>query len=110
MKCLKHRSYGNFKSDVNEEGWIIWSGFFWVGQEPLVNSLTMVYNSGLKPGVSVPPGVREDILWGRRKYLTSIKTKHRNHVSLEPVLILALCKIRLRIDVLTCQKQAQSSY
>jgi hypothetical protein len=41
-------------------------------------------------------GVREDILWNRS--------------NLEPVLILALTKIRPRTEVLACQKQAQSSH
>jgi hypothetical protein len=41
--------------------------------------------------------------------LTSIKTKHRNRF-LEPALILALAKIHPRIEVLACQKQAQSSH
>jgi hypothetical protein len=38
------------------------------------------------------------------------KTKHNNRLKLEPALILALTKIRPRIEVLTCQKQAQSSH
>jgi hypothetical protein len=40
--------------------------------------------------------------------LTSIKTKHRNRLNPEPALILALTKIHPRIEVLACQKQAQS--
>jgi hypothetical protein len=47
---------------------------------------------------------------GTRKHVTSIKTKNRNRLNLEPVLILALTKIRPRIEVLACQKQAQSSH
>jgi hypothetical protein len=39
---------------------------------------------------------------GKRKQLTSIKTKHRNRLNLEPALTLALTKIRPRIEVLTC--------
>jgi hypothetical protein len=42
--------------------------------------------------------------------LTSIKTKHRNRLNPEPALILALTMIRPRIEVLVCQKQAQSSH
>jgi hypothetical protein len=56
------------------------------------------------------PGVLEDILGCKRKQLTSIKTKHRNRMNLEPALILALTKIRPRSEVLACQKQAQSSH
>jgi hypothetical protein len=52
----------------------------------------IVYSSGLQPGALVPPGVREDISGGRRKYLTSIKMKHRESLNLEPALILALTK------------------
>jgi hypothetical protein len=44
---------------------------------------------------------------GMRKELTSIKTIHRNLLNLEPALILASRKIRPRIEVLACQKQAQ---
>jgi hypothetical protein len=39
-----------------------------------------------------------------RRHLTSIRTKHRNRLNLEPALILALTKIRPRIEVLACQK------
>jgi hypothetical protein len=46
---------------------------------------------------------------GTRKHLTLIKIEHRNLLSLEPALIPSLTKIRLRIEVLACQKQAQSS-
>jgi hypothetical protein len=48
-------------------------------------------------------GVRENIL-------TSIKTKDRNRLNLEPALILEFTKIRPRIEVLARQKQAQSSH
>jgi hypothetical protein len=41
--------------------------------------------------------------------MTSIKTRNRNRLNLEPALILALTKIRPRIEVLACQKQAKSS-
>jgi hypothetical protein len=44
-------------------------------------------------GSGLQLGVREDILGeggGRRKSLTSGKTKHRNRLNLEPALILAL--------------------
>jgi hypothetical protein len=47
------------------------------------------------------PGVRKDIL---------IKTGNRNRLNPEPALILALKKIRPRIEALACQKQAQSSH
>jgi hypothetical protein len=40
---------------------------------------------------------------GSRRHLTSIKTKHGNHLNLEQILILALT----RIEVLACQKQTQ---
>jgi hypothetical protein len=46
------------------------------------------------------PSLRENIL---------IKTKH-NCMNREPGLIVALMKIRPRIEVLACQKQAQSSH
>jgi hypothetical protein len=42
--------------------------------------------------------------------MTSIKMKHRNLLNLEQALILALTKIRPQIEVLACQKQAQSSH
>jgi hypothetical protein len=45
--------------------------------------------------------------WSTRRHLTSIKTKHRNRFNLEPALILTFTKIRPRIEVLVCQKQAQ---
>jgi hypothetical protein len=47
--------------------------------------------------------------WGTRRHLTSITTKHRNRLNIEPALILTLTKIRPRTEVLACQKQAQSS-
>jgi hypothetical protein len=47
---------------------------------------------------------------GKRKQLSSIKTKHRNRFNLEPVLILTLTKILPQNEVLACQKQAQSSH
>jgi hypothetical protein len=67
-------------------------------------------SSGLQPVVLVPPGVREDILGSKWKHLTTIETKHRNNLNLEPALILTPAKIRPRIEVLACQKQAQSSH
>jgi hypothetical protein len=45
--------------------------------------------------------------WGTRNHLALVKTKHRNLLNLEPALILALTKIRPRIEGLACQKQAQ---
>jgi hypothetical protein len=63
----------------------------------------MAENNGL------PSAVLEDILGVTTKYLTSIKTKHRNPLTLGPALILTLMKILPRIEVLACQKQAQSS-
>jgi hypothetical protein len=39
-----------------------------------------------------------------------MKTKHRNRLKLEPVLILTLKEIRPRTKVLARQKQAQSSH
>jgi hypothetical protein len=42
--------------------------------------------------------------------LTSIKTKHRNRLNPESALILALTKIRPRIEELGCRKQVQSSH
>jgi hypothetical protein len=50
--------------------------------------------------------------WGTRTHLTltSIKTKHRNRLNLEPALIFAPTKIRPRIEVLACRKLAQSSH
>jgi hypothetical protein len=49
-------------------------------------------------------------LRSRRKHLTADLTKHRNCLNLEPALILTLTKIRPPIEVLTYQKQAQSSH
>jgi hypothetical protein len=63
-----------------------------------------IQTSGLQPVV------RNNILMGMQKLLLSIKTKHRNRLNLEPALILALTKICPRIEVLACQKQAQSSH
>jgi hypothetical protein len=37
------------------------------------------------------------------------RTRHRNRWNLEPALILALTKIRPRIEVLACQKQAKNA-
>jgi hypothetical protein len=45
----------------------------------------------------------------KRKHLASFKTKHRNRLNLEPDVILALTNIGTRIEVLACQKRAQSS-
>jgi hypothetical protein len=53
------------------------------------------------PRVPSRPGVREDVLEVTRTHYTE---------PLEPALILALTKIRPRIEVLACQKQAQSSH
>jgi hypothetical protein len=47
---------------------------------------------------------------GYEKNLTSMKTKHRNPLALEAVLVLAVAKIRPRIEALAYQKQAQSSH
>jgi hypothetical protein len=47
---------------------------------------------------------------GTRMLPTSIKTRDRNRLIFELALILALTKIRPRIEVLACQNQAQSSY
>jgi hypothetical protein len=70
-----------------------------------------LYISGLQPVLRVPPGLREDILMDTlKKKLTSIETKLSNRLNLGPALILALTKIRPRIGVLACQKQAQSSH
>jgi hypothetical protein len=75
--------------------------------DSVLSALTVRYTSGLQSGVRVLPGVG-DILDGTRKHLTSIKTKHMSSLNLEPALIFALTKIPSRIDVLACQKQAQS--
>jgi hypothetical protein len=72
------------------------SGGFFV--RPVVHNLGNEYT----------PRIRVDVLGGTLKLLTSIKTKHRNSLNLEPVLILALTKIHPRIEVLGYQKQAQS--
>jgi hypothetical protein len=48
--------------------------------------------------------------WGTRKHLTSIKMKHSNCLNHEQTLILTLAKIHPQIEVLACQKQAQSSH
>jgi hypothetical protein len=74
------------------------------GRVYLRNVVSTVHTNDLQPGV------RQDILEGTRKHLTSIKTKHRNRLNLEPALILALTKIRPRIEVLAFQKQVQSSH
>jgi hypothetical protein len=72
------------------------SSIFW--------DVTLVLFSGLQPGVY------EDISGGMRKHLASIEMKHRNHLNLEPALVLILTKICPRTEVLACQKQAQSSH
>jgi hypothetical protein len=61
----------------------------------LVNSI-----SGLRLVVPLPPGIREDIIGGRRKHLASFKMTYRKGFNHEPALILALSKIRPRIEVL----------
>jgi hypothetical protein len=53
----------------------------------------MLYDSGMQPGV-------------RENALNQNKTQEQ----FEPALILTLTKIRPRIEVLACQKQAQSSH
>jgi hypothetical protein len=58
-------------------------------------SFLALFTSGPQPGVRVPAVVRD---------LTSLKTKHRNRLNLDPALILALTKIRPPIEVLACQK------
>jgi hypothetical protein len=63
---------------------------------PVQGVLPIVYSSCNQSGLRVPPWVREDIL--------------RNRLNLEPARIFSLTKIRPRIEVLTCLKQAQSSY
>jgi hypothetical protein len=50
----------------------------------------------LQSGVRVPSEVRKSISW--------------NRLNLEPALILALTKIRPRIEALACQKQAHLSH
>jgi hypothetical protein len=46
---------------------------------------------------------------GYAKRLASIKLKHGNRLNFESALIHTLTKVRPRIEVLACQKQAQSS-
>jgi hypothetical protein len=77
---------------------------------PLINTHIVCRTQGLQPVVRVPPGVREDILGDTLKHLTSIKTKHRIRMNFKPALILSLTKIRPGIQLLACQKQAQSSH
>jgi hypothetical protein len=52
-----------------------------------------------------PRGVREHMILSTRKRLTSIKTKHRNRLNFEPALMLALTKIRPRIEVRVCRNK-----
>jgi hypothetical protein len=47
--------------------------------------------------------------WGTRRHLTPAKTENRNRLNLEPALNLTPTKIRPPTEVLTWQKQAQSS-
>jgi hypothetical protein len=63
-----------------------------------------------QPAVLLLPGTNESILGVTLKHLTSVKTIHRSLLNPEPALILALTKIRSRIEVLACQKQAESSH
>jgi hypothetical protein len=75
------------------------------GRKPAENRAN--YNSGLQPGVCTPgryaktsePGVPSDVF-----------AYPRNHLNLEPALILALTKILPRTEALACQKQAHSSH
>jgi hypothetical protein len=60
----------------------------------------MVYTSGLQQGVRIAPGVYEDNL---AEYGTSYIDQNETQ---EPATTLALTKIRPRIEVLACQKQA----
>jgi hypothetical protein len=55
-------------------------------------------------------GVRKAMLETRRKHLISIRAKHRNRSNFESALILELTKILPRIEMLACQKPAQSSH
>jgi hypothetical protein len=52
----------------------------------------------------------QDILGGTRKYLISVKTKHRNRLNIEAALMLAFTRIRPLFEVLGCHKQAQLSH
>jgi hypothetical protein len=71
----------------------------------------LIFNGNLSPravvlklGYACPGGLKEDNLRETRKHLTSIKTKHKKRLNLEPTLILALTKIRSRTEVLAYQK------
>jgi hypothetical protein len=65
------------------------------------------------PSEQVPPEDRDRILspncsvltWGTRRHVTSIKTKHRKPLNREPSLVLALTKIRPRIEVLAIRNK-----
>jgi hypothetical protein len=61
--------------------------FRWRGglRKTMEKSLTIAVTRTLKQWYST---------WGTLKHLTSIGTKHRNHLNLEPALILTLTKIR----------------
>jgi hypothetical protein len=61
------------------------------------------YSSGAQHGLRVTPKVRKNILHRS-------KAEHMNRLNLEPALILAFTKIRLRIELLAYQKQTQSSH
>jgi hypothetical protein len=67
-------------------------------------SLQQLYPSGLQSGVRVENfGVGENILLQSKRNTGTC-------LNLQPALILALTKIRPGIEVLACQKQAQSSH
>jgi hypothetical protein len=50
------------------------------------------------------------LIWGTGIHLKVHENVLRNHLNLEPAVIFAFMKIRPRIEVLACQKQAQSNY
>jgi hypothetical protein len=61
-------------------------------------SIAVVFNLGY---AKRSLGVRENII---------LQSKHRDRFNLEPALILALTKIRHRIELLACQKQVPLSH
>jgi hypothetical protein len=63
---------------------------------------TEVYTCGLHPGERVSRG------YGKTSYI--IQTKPMNNLSFGLLKILALKKIRIRVEVLACQKQIRSSH
>jgi hypothetical protein len=63
-----------------------------------------LHDSAFRNQVAVYPLDQWSSTWGKRRHLTSMKTKHRNRLNFGPDLILALTKIRFStLTINNCQ-------